>query len=69
MTGKEFLIRDETAFKLRGKMNRCQGLNSLWCVKFTGEQYNENGELTNESTYEFFLEDNHVKNMIDGLTA
>jgi hypothetical protein len=66
---KEFLIRDEPAFKLRGRMSRCLSPTNLWCVEFTGESYNEKGEIVNDSTYQFFLEDEHVANMAKGLTA
>jgi hypothetical protein len=66
---KEFLIRDEQAFKLRGKMKPCLGLDKLWCIEFTGECYNEKGEIVDKSTYQFFLEDDHINNMVKGLTA
>ena len=66
---KEFLIRDEQAFKLRAKMSKCLSPNNLNCVEFTGEQYNEDGELTDTSTYQFFLEDSHVKAMAEGLLS
>jgi hypothetical protein len=66
---KEFLIRDEQAFKLRGKMKPCTGLDKLWCIEFTGECYNEEGKIVDHSTYQFFLEDDHINNMIKGLTA
>jgi hypothetical protein len=29
-------------------------------LRFTGEQYNKEGEMTNSSTYDFFLEENEV---------
>lgn len=66
---KEFLIRDEQAFKLRGKMSKCLGLEQLWCVEFTGECYNDKGEVMDHSTYQFFLEEEHIQNMIKGMTA
>ena len=66
---KEFIIRDEPAFKLRGTMKQCLSPSNLWCVEFTGESYNEKGEIVNDSTYQFFLEDEHIKNMAKGLLA
>jgi hypothetical protein len=65
---KEFLIRDEDAFKLRGKMSRCVRPANLWCVEFIGESYNDKGEIVNTSTYQFFLEEAHISNMIKGMT-
>lgn len=64
---KEFLIRDESAFKLRGTMRQCMSPQDLWCVEFTGEQYNDEGELTNTSTYQFFLNNEHIAKMVQGL--
>lgn len=66
---KEFLIRDEDAFKLRGKMSRCLSPANLWCVEFTGESLNDKGEIVNASTYQFFLEDDHINNIVKGMTA
>jgi hypothetical protein len=66
---KTFLIRDENAFKLRAKVYKCDGIKDLNCIEFTGEQYNNDGDLTDTSTYQFFLEDTHVKAMVEGLTA
>ena len=65
---KEFLIRDDPAFKLRGKMIPCMNPTSLWCIEFTGEEYNDKGEMSNTSTYQFFLEEEHIKKMVEGLT-
>ena len=66
---KEFIIRDEPAFKLRGRMNKCLSPDNLWCVEFTGESYNDKGEVVNESTYQFFLEPEHLEKMAQGLLA
>lgn len=66
---KEFLIRDEPAFRLKGFMNQCDSPKNLWCVEFTGESLNEDGDIVNQSTYQFFLEEQHIQNMIKGLSA
>ena len=66
---KEFLIRDDPAFRLTGHMNRCLSPDNLWCVEFTGDSLNDQGEIVNSSTYQFFLEDQHIQNMIKGLAA
>lgn len=66
---KEFLIRDETAFKLRGTMKQCLRPDNLWCVEFTGEQYNDQGEMTEASTYQFFLTEEHITKMVQGLQS
>ena len=66
---KVFLIRDDSAFKLRGKMTRCLRPDNLHCIEFTGESYNDKGEMVDSSTYQFFLEDEHIKKMAEGLLA
>jgi hypothetical protein len=66
---KEFLIRDEAAFKLRGTMKPCLRPDDLWCVEFTGEQYNDKGEMTGASTYQFFLTNEHISKMVQGLQS
>jgi hypothetical protein len=66
---KEFLIRDEAAFKLRAKVSNCINPSTLKCLEFTGECYNDKGEKVDESTYQFFLEEAHIKTMCEGLLA
>ena len=64
---KEFTIRDDAAFKLRGTMRPCIKPDDLWCIEFTGEQYNDKGEMTNTSTYQFFLNNEHINRMVEGI--
>lgn len=66
---KEFLIRDEPAFRLKGQMSQCLSPENLWCVEFTGQSLNDKGEVVNNSTYQFFLEDAHIQNMVKGLLS
>jgi len=66
---KEFYIRDEPAFKLRATVSDCLKPNNLKCLEFTGECYNDKGEKVDESTYQFFLEEAHIKTMCEGLLA
>jgi len=58
---KEFLISDTAGFKLRAKMSACLAPKDLYCVEFIGEQYNDKGEMINDSTYQFFLTPDHLK--------
>lgn len=66
---KEFLIRDEVAFKLRATVSSCLSPSNLKCLEFTGECYNDKGEVVDTSTYQFFLEEAHIKTMCEGLLA
>jgi len=64
---KTFLVRDDAAFKLRVNVSNCVNPTELKYLQFVGEQYNDEGELTNSSTYEFFLEDHHIAKLVEGL--
>jgi hypothetical protein len=64
---KTFLVRDDTAFKLRVKVSNCLSPSDLKYLQFVGEQYNDKGELTETSAYEFFLEDHHIAKLVEGL--
>ena len=46
----EHLITDNPGWKLRLKVNDCSRPAGLKHLMFTGEQYNDKGELTNTST-------------------
>jgi hypothetical protein len=56
----EQLITDNPGWKLRLKVNDCQRPVGLKHLMFTGEQYNDKGELTNTSTYDFFLNQEEI---------
>ena len=49
------LITDRPDWKLRLKIDDCASPEKLKEVKFIRETYNDKGELTNESTYQFFM--------------
>lgn len=56
---KEVLTnRDD--WKLKFHMEDCLSPKGMRHLRFTGEQYNKEGEMTNSSTYDFFLEENEV---------
>ena len=49
------LITDKPDWKLRLKVDDCVLPTDLKEIKFVRETYNDKGELTDESTYQFFL--------------
>lgn len=49
------LITDKPDWKLRLKVDDCVSPTDLKEIKFIRETYNDKGELTDESTYQFFL--------------
>ena len=66
---KEFLVRDDAAFKLRVRISPCLMPEGLQCVEFTGEQYNDKGEMIQDSTYQFFLDQDHLERLAKGLVS
>ena len=66
---KTFLVRDEAVFKLRVNVRPCLSPNTLQFLEFIGEQYNDKGEMIESSSYEFFLEQDHIKALCEGLQA
>jgi hypothetical protein len=59
MSVKEILTnRDD--WKLKFHMEDCLSPRGMRHLRFTGEQYNKEGEMTNTSSYDFFLEETEV---------
>jgi hypothetical protein len=56
----EQLITDNPGWKLRLKVNDCGRPIGLKHLTLTGEQYNNEGELTDTSTYDFFLDKEEI---------
>ena len=51
----EQTITDRPDWKLKVYSSDCDSPTGLKHLKFTGEQYDEEGELTSSSSYDFFL--------------
>lgn len=51
----EEMITDRQDWKLKVSIDACEYPSELKYLKFTGQQYNKEGELTLTSTYDFFL--------------
>jgi hypothetical protein len=64
---KEFFVKDEPGFKIRVKTWRCASPSELNSVEFVNESYT-NGQLTDKSTYNFFLTDAEIQNLIKGFS-
>jgi hypothetical protein len=56
----ETLITDKSDWKLRFRVTDCVQPKEIKHLMFTGEQYNDKGELTNTSTYDFFLNQEEI---------
>ncbi len=59
----EQLITDQPAWKLRLKIKECSKPEGLKHLSLTGEQYNDEGELIEASTYDFFLDKEEISRL------
>jgi hypothetical protein len=66
---KEFLVKDESSFKLRVKHYQIPATPELFSLDFVQENYDVNGNFTEASTYNFFLTKEQIgtlcKNLIE----
>ena len=66
---KEFIVKEDQAFRLRVKSWKCLTPNTLNAVEFVQECKDKNGEIDFSSTYQFFMTDEEMKTLAQGLTA
>jgi hypothetical protein len=63
----ETVIKESAAYRLRIKKNSClrpEGLNNL---EFVQEMLDEKGEISQTSTYQFFMTDAEIKLLCEKL--
>jgi hypothetical protein len=65
---KEFTVKEDQAFRLRVKSWKCLTPNNLNAVEFIQECMKD-GEVDFSSTYQFFMTDEDIKTLAQGLTA
>jgi hypothetical protein len=56
----EQLITDNPSWKLRLKIKDCLRPEGLKHLSLSGEQYNDDGEMVESSTYDFFLDKEEI---------
>jgi hypothetical protein len=66
---KEFIVKNETAFRLKVSHWKCLTPPNLNALEFIQECINQKGEVDFTSSYQFFMTDNEIDNLINGLTA
>jgi hypothetical protein len=64
---KEFTIKENAGFRLRVKSWKCLSPSNLNSIEFINESLNDEGKVIQSSTYNFFMEDNDIRNLCDGL--
>jgi hypothetical protein len=65
---KEFTVKEDQAFRLRVKSWKCISPNNLNSVEFIQECLKD-GQVDFSSTYQFFMTDNDMRTLAQGLTA
>ena len=65
---KEFVVKEDQAFRLRVKSWKCLTPNTLNAVEFINECMKD-GEVDFSSTYQFFMTDEEISTLAKGLTA
>jgi hypothetical protein len=67
ITMTSFLANDSQTFKIRVHVNDCASPAELKHLRFTGEQYDSNGNKIEESSYDFFLNEEQIRNLGENL--
>lgn len=65
---KEFVIKEDGAFRLRVKRWNCLSPADLNAIEFTQECIGKDGNVDFSSTYQFFMTDKEIKSLIEGLS-
>jgi hypothetical protein len=67
MNIKEFTVKQSTGFALKIKSWKCLSPADLNSIEFINESYNDDGEITHSSTYNFFMTDDEIKTLCEGM--
>lgn len=62
-----FVIKETPGFKLSVKSWKCLNPNHLNALEFVQETKNSDGEVDMSSTYQFFITDEEVVDLCNGL--
>ena len=62
-----FVVKDTPAFKLSVKSWKCLNPTDLNALEFVQESKNSDGEIALSSTYQFFMTDEEVVDLCNGL--
>ena len=66
---KEFTVKENKAFRLRVKSQKCLRPEQLNHVEFINECFDKDGEVDFVSTYQFFLTNEEIEILAKGLTS
>ena len=65
---KEVILKDTAGFQLRVKKWECQNPKGLFAVNFIQATKDKEGNIDNESIYEFFMDQNDINSVAKALT-
>lgn len=66
---KEFIVKEDQAFRLRVKSWKCVRPAELNAIEFIQECKNKDGEVDFSSTYQFFMTDEELQTLAKGLVS
>jgi hypothetical protein len=64
---KEFTVKENAGFRLRVKSWKCLSPSDLNSIEFINESIDDKGEITQSSVYSFFMDDNEVRSLCEGM--
>ena len=65
---KKFTVKENAAFRLRVQSHKCLNPSDLNSIEFIQESLKD-GEVIDTSTYNFFMTDEELKTLAQGLVA
>jgi len=66
---KEFIVKENAAFRMRVKMWNCLSPADLNNVDFIQETLDKDGNVVLSSTYNFFMTEDDINTLAKGLTS
>ena len=67
MNPKEFTVKENAGFRLRVKSWKCLSPTELNAIEFIQETKDKDGEVETTSTYQFFMTDEEIAHLSQGL--
>lgn len=67
MNIKEFTVKENAGFRLRIKSWKCANPADLNSMEFINEIKDKDGNIESSSTYSFFMTDDEIKVLCEGL--
>lgn len=64
---KEFIVKDSAGFRLKVKTWKCLSPSDMNTLEFVQECKDKDGKVDFSSTYQFFMTDEEIKTLCNGL--